>query len=86
MIGRSGRFPEVRRVGVRGRVRPRFVVWGVGGAFYSRQDGGSPYGRSRWGLNVSCLTGRSQVSPLSTSPAADQRADGYSIRKSNQKI
>ena len=21
------RFPEVRRVGVRGRVRPRFVVW-----------------------------------------------------------
>ena len=28
----------------------------------------------------------SQVSPLSTSPAADQRADGYSILKSNQKI
>ena len=36
------RFPEVWRVGMRGRVRPRFFV-GVGGAFYSRQDGGSPY-------------------------------------------
>ena len=42
----------------------RAFLWGVGGAFYRRQDGGSPYGRSRWGLNVSCLTGRSQVSCL----------------------
>ena len=28
----------------------RAFLWGVGGAFYSRQDGGSPYGRNGRGV------------------------------------
>ncbi len=40
--GRSGRFPRCGALVCAGEFARAFL-WGVGGAFYSRQDSGSPY-------------------------------------------
>ena len=47
--GRSGKSAASPRCGalVCAGEFARAFLWGVGGAFYRRQDGGSPYGRSR---------------------------------------